>query len=245
LGLLQEIALGVLPPGNRDLRRKVGTVVFLLPLEMVALNLEVSRQTVWSWKLQLEETGLVATDVLYSKVDGKDRALGTLWAVRLRPGKAHLTREDYLHPWRNMALDIANGTLSYAWVQAHRKNGVRPTLDTLVLWASGKRVVPQTKSVAVDLALINVLPEVERAKLPILITLLATHLSNLFDDFRSRRFYAGLMWSVARGEFPAQYIFSLIVRTLRDYQDGLITRPGAYLVRILKEASRCEEGRVA
>ncbi len=38
----------------------------------------------------------------------------------------------------------------------------------------------------------------------LLITLLATHLSNLFDDFRSRRFYAGLMWSVARGEFPAQ-----------------------------------------
>jgi len=79
----------------------------------------------------------------------------------------------------------------------------------------------------------------------LLFALLFTYLSHLFDDFRSRRFYAGLMWSVARGEFPAQYIFSLIVRTLRDYQDGLITRPGAYLVRILKEASRCEEGRVA
>ncbi|WP_234555180.1 hypothetical protein, partial [Thermus caliditerrae] len=55
----------------------------------------------------------------------------------------------------------------------------------------------------------------------------------------------------ARGDLPRNgdvgkvLIFSLIVRTLRDYQDGLITRPGAYLVRILKEASRCEEGRVA
>ncbi len=236
LELLQEIALGILPPGNRDLRRKVGTVVFLLPLEMVALHLGVSRQTLWSWKLQLEETGLVATDVLYSKVDGKDRALGTLWAVRLRPGKAHLTRDDYLHPWRNLSLDIANGILSYKWVQAHKERGIHPTLDTLVLWAQGKRVIPNTKSVAVDLGLILVLPEVEEAKRPILITLLATYLADIFDDFRSRRFYAGLMWSVARGELPAQFVFSLTVRTLRDYKDGLITRPGAYIVRILKQA---------
>ena len=237
LELLQEIALGILPPGNRDLRRKVGTVVFMVPLEMLALHLGVSRQTVWAWKKELEATGLIATDILYTKTkDGQQRALGTLWAVRLRPGKAHLTRDDYLYSWRNMDLDIANGTLSYAWVQAHRKNGVRPTLDTLVLWAQGKRVVPNTKSVAVDLGLILVLPELEEAKLPMMITLLGTYLSQVFDDHRSRRFYAGLMWSVARCELPAQFVFSLIVRTLRDYKDGLITRPGAYIVRTLKQA---------
>nr|WP_173294057.1 hypothetical protein [Thermus sp. 4C] len=234
LELLQEIALGILPPGNRDLRRKVGTVVFLLPLEMVALHLGITRQTVWAWKKELEATGLIATDVLYSKVDGKDRALGTLWAVRLRPGKARLTRDDYLHPWRNLGLDISNGILSYRWVQAHKERGIQPTLDTLVLWAQGKRVVPNTKSVAVDLGLILVLPELEEAKLPMMITLLGTYLSQVFDDHLSRRFYAGLMWSVARGELPAQFVFSLIVRTLRDYKDGLVSRPGAYIVRALK-----------
>jgi len=110
-------------------------------------------------------------------------------------------------------------------------------LDTLVLWAQGKRVIPNTKSVAVDLGLILILPEVEEAKRPALITLIASHLANILDDHRSRRFYAGLLWSVVRGEIPAQYLFALLMRVIRDYLDGYLTRPGAYVVKSLKEAS--------
>ena len=236
LELLQEIARSVLPPGNRELYRKVGTVVFLLPLEMVALNLGVSRQSVHAWKKVLEEEGLIATDVLHQKVEGKKRAIGTLWAVRLRPGKARLTSEDYYHPWRNLALDKANGILSFAWVKAFEEKGIRPTFDALVLWAQGKRVIPNTRSVAVDLGLILVLPEIEESKRPMLITLLATYLADVLDDHRSRRFYAGLLWAVARGQIPAQFVFSLLVRVIRDYSEGTITRPGAYVVRMVKEA---------
>jgi transposase-like protein len=237
LDLLQEIARSVLPPGNRELRRKVGTVVVMVPLEMIALNLGVTRQTVYRWKKVLEKKGLVATDVLHEKVDGECRAIGTLWAVRLRPGKAHLTLDDYIYPWRNLAVDISNGVLSYNWVRAYEEKGIRPTLDVLILWAQGKRVMPNTKTVAVDLGLILILPEVEEAKRPMLITLLSTYLANLLHDHRSRRFYAGLMWAVARGELPAQYLFAVLMRVIRDYTDGHLTRPGAYLVKTLKEAS--------
>ena len=237
LELLQEIARSTIPYGNRELWRKVGTVVFMVPLEMLALNLGVSRQTVHAWKKKLEERGLVATDVLHEKVGGEYRAIGTLWAVRLRPGKARLTLDDYMWPWRNLALDMANGILSYAWVRAFEEHGIRPTLDVLVFWAQGKRVLPNTKTVAVDLGLILVLPEVERSKLPALITLLSTYLANLLDDHRSRRFYAGLMWAVARGQIPAQYVFALLTRVIRDYMEGHLTRPGAYVVKSLKEAS--------
>ena len=243
LDLLQEIARSVLPPGNRELRRKIGTVVFMVPLEMLALHLGVSRQTVHAWKKKLEEKGLVATDVLHQTVNGERRAIGTLWAVRLRPGKARLTMEDYYHPWRNLAMDISNGVLSYNWVKAYEEKGVRPTLDVLVLWAQGKRVMPNTKTVAVDLGLILVLPEVERSKLPALITLIATHLANVLDDHRSRRFYAGLLWSVVRGEIPAPYLFAVLVRTIRDYTEGHLARPGAYLVKTLKTLK--EDSRVA
>ncbi len=235
LDLLQEIARSVLPPGNRELRRKIGTVVFMVPLEMLALNLGVTRQTVHRWKGVLEKEGLVATDTLHQKLpSGEYRALGTLWAVRLRPGKARLTMEDYLHPWRNLATDIANGVLSYAWVRAFEQHGIRPTLDVLIFWAQGKRVLPNTKSVAIDLGLILILPEVEEAKRPALITLIATHLANILDDHRSRRFYAGLMWAVARGQIPAPYVFALLTRVIRDYMEGHLTRPGAYLVKTLK-----------
>jgi hypothetical protein len=235
LELLQEIARSTLPYGNRELWRKVGTVVFLLPLEMAALHLGVSRQSVHAWKKKLEEEGLIATDTLRQKLpNGEYRAIGTLWAVRLRPGKARLTLDDYIYPWRNLAADMANGILSFAWVEAYRDHGIRPTLDTLVLWATGKRVIPNTKTVAVDLGLILILPEVEEAKRPMLITLLSTYLANILDDHRSRRFYAGLLWSVVRGELSAQYVFALLTRVLRDYLEGHLTRPGAYLVKTLK-----------
>jgi hypothetical protein len=212
----------------------VGTVVFMVPLEMLALNLGVSRQTVHSWKKKLEDKGLIATDVLHEKVNGEYRAIGTLWAVRLRPGKARLTKDDYLHPWRNLTTDIANGVLSYAWVRAFEQHGIRPTLDVLVFWAQGKRVLPNTKTVAVDLGLILILPEVEDSKRPMLITLLSTYLANILDDHRSRRFYASLMWAVARGELPAPYVFALLMRVIKDYLEGFLTRPGAYLVKTLK-----------
>jgi hypothetical protein len=237
LELLQEIGRSTLPYGNRELWRKVGTVVFMVPLEMLAIHLGASRQSVHAWKKRLEEEGLIATDVLHQTVNGERRAIGTLWAVRLRPGKAHLTMEDYYRPWRNLALDMANGVLSYAWVKAFEQRGIRPTLDVLVLWAKGKRILPNTKTVAVDLGLILVLPEVEKAKLPALITLIATYIADVLDDHRSRRFYAGLLWSVVRGEIPAQYLFSLLVRVIRDYTDGFLTKPGAYVVKSLKEAS--------
>jgi hypothetical protein len=234
LELLQQIARSTLPFGNRELWRKVGTVVFMVPLEMLALNLGVTRQTVHAWKKELEKKGLVATDVLHQTINGERRAIGTLWAVRLRPGKARLTLDDYIYPWRNLAADIANGVLSYNWVKAYQDHGIRPTLDTLVLWAQGKRVMPNTKTVAVDLGLILVLPEVERSKLPALITLIATYLADLLDDHRSRRFYAGLLWSVVRGEIPAPYLFAVLVRTIRDYTEGYLARPGAYLAKTLK-----------
>jgi hypothetical protein len=234
LELLQEIARSTLPFGNRELWRKVGTVVFMVPLEMLALNLGVTRQTVHSWKKKLEDKGLIATDVLHEKVNGEYRAIGTLWAVRLRPGKARLTKDDYLHPWRNLTTDIANGVLSYAWVRAFEQHGIRPTLDVLVFWAQGKRVLPNTKTVAVDLGLILILPEVEDSKRPMLITLLSTYLANILDDHRSRRFYASLMWAVARGELPAPYVFALLMRVIKDYLEGFLTRPGAYLVKTLK-----------
>ncbi len=238
LDLLQEIGRSLLPYGNRALWRKVGTIVFMVPLEMLALNLGVSRQSVYAWKKELEEEGLIATDTPRQKLpSGEYRTIGTLWAVRLRPGKAHLTLDDYIYPWRNLAVDMANGILSFNWVKAYQDHGIRPTLDTLVLWAQGKRITPNTKTVAVDLGLILILPEVESPKIPALITLLATYIADVLDDHRSRRFYAGILWSVVRGEIPAQYLFSLLVRVIRDYTEGFLTKPGAYLVKTLKEAS--------
>jgi hypothetical protein len=50
------------------------------------------------------------------------------------------------------------------------------------------------------------------------------------------------MWSVARGQIPAQYLFALLMRVIRDYLEGFLTKPGAYIVKTLKEASGGGQG---
>jgi hypothetical protein len=46
---------------------------------------------------------------------------------------------------------------------------------------------------------IYLLPEASREELPGLITRLAGHLADLMGDPGGRRWYAGILWSVARG----------------------------------------------
>jgi hypothetical protein len=90
LELLQEIGRSTLPFGNRELWRKVGTVVFMVPWRCWPSTSGLAGKPFTRWKKALEEKGLIATDVLHQKVNGEYRAIGTLWAVRLRPGKARL-----------------------------------------------------------------------------------------------------------------------------------------------------------
>jgi hypothetical protein len=85
----------------------------------------------------------VATDVLHQTVNGERRAIGTLWAVRLRPGKARLTLDDYIYPWRNLAVDMANGVLSYNWVKAYEETRDPPHPGRAGPLGSGETCPPQ------------------------------------------------------------------------------------------------------
>lgn len=240
LGVLQALLRLLVP--SRELRRKLiraqGQVEFYLPSELVALHLGVPRSTLYGWIKALEEEGLLQTRPLKVRVGDRILNAGTLWALRLGRGrKARLSGEAFRQEWRDLAGDMDQGVLSYAWVKAREK--VRPSLRVLGAWATGQRIMPGQEP-EVDLNLIALLPLLqenpeEARTLPATITLLAQALAKLFNDHRSRRFYAGLLWKVARGELPAWWLLNAIRRLLEDFREGFVRKPGAVLQSWLRE----------
>ncbi|MCS6869653.1 hypothetical protein [Thermus sp.] len=225
--VLYRLARGVLQ--TRGLSRRVGTVVLHLPVDLLAAHLGVHRATVWRWTKVLEARGLVATRTHYGTLDGRTVATGTLWAVRLRPGKARLTYEDLRHPWRNLEDDRRRGATAWAW------KGLRPDLKVLLLWALGARRGPGSPApggagAPVDLYAIPYLLEASKGELPGLITALAEHLAARLRDHGSHRFYAGLLWKVVRRELDPWRLLAAIQRVQTDMQEGWARRPGALLV---------------
>ncbi|MEN2983034.1 MAG: hypothetical protein ABDH20_11175 [Thermus sp.] len=129
--VLYRVARGVLR--TRGASRRVGTAVLHLPVDLLAAHFGVHRTTVWRWARALEAQGLIATRTHYGTLDGRTAATGTLWAVRLRPGRAKLTYEDLKGAWRDLEEDRRRGATAWAW------KGLRPDLKVLLLWALGAR----------------------------------------------------------------------------------------------------------
>jgi hypothetical protein len=124
---------------SRRYARRVGSISLHLPVDLLALHLGVDRTTIWRWAKELERKGLIARATHYGTLDGRTVATGTVWVVRLTPGRARITPEDLAHPWRDMEADRASGATAWAWIKAKR----RPSLRVIVLWALGARYGPR------------------------------------------------------------------------------------------------------
>ncbi len=211
---------------SRSYARGVGEVAFHLPIDLLAAHLGVDRTTIWRWTKALEGKGLIAHRTHYGTLEGQTRATGTIWVVRVRPGTARIRREYLEHPWRNLEADRRVGATAWAW------RNLRPDLKTLLLWALGARRGPGAPAGAgapVDLYSIAYLREASKGELPGLITQLAEHLAGILRDPSSRRYYAGLLWRVARGELDPWTLIHAVQRTLIDLREGWARRPGALL----------------
>jgi len=222
---------------SRNYARRIGSITLHLPVDLLAAHLGVHRTTIWRWAEELEQAGLIARATHYGTLDGQTVATGTVWVVRLTPGRARITYDDLTHPWRNLEADRASGATAWAW----KKAGKRPDLRVIILWALGARYGPRgpapggagapgSRRSLYDL---YSLPEAPKNELPRLITELADHLAHLMGDLGGRRYYAGVLWRVARGELRPQAVIDAVNRTLADLREGWARRPGALLNRRL------------
>ncbi len=225
--LLLDLALDVALRRYGGLARRVTVATLMLPAELLAAHLGVRRETVWRALTKLKGAGLVDARAWRTTSKGETRAAGTLFAVRLKPGRrAQLTYDEFKHPWRDLDGDRARGRTAWAWIRAKR----RPGYDVLLAWALGERVAPGEQppplpSLYDVYALPGMLPHEARD----LVTALAEHLARLMRDRHSRRFYAGLLWRVARQELRPAVLVTQIERALAEAKEGWASRPGALL----------------
>lgn len=225
--LLYRIGRGVVR--TRGWARNTATVVVHLPVDLIAQHLGVDRTTIWRWAKELEEHGLIARRTHYGTLEGRTVATGTVWAIRLKPGRARLTYEDLAHPWRDLEEDIRRGATAWAWRR------MRPDLKTLLLWALGARRGPGAPATGAGGPwAIPYLQEAEAGQLPGLITAIAERLETELQDHGNRRFYAGLLWKVVRGELNPWSLLAAIQRVQVDMREGWARRPGALLASRLK-----------
>ncbi|WP_275973826.1 hypothetical protein [Thermus thermophilus] len=231
--------------------RKASQVAFHLPLDLVAAYLQVHRATVWRWTERLEEAGLVRarTHVATAVWGGEERNLntGTVWAVRLKPGRARLRYEDLAHPWRDLRADLEEGRTAYRVIypkgKRRKDRPVRPSLELLVKWTLGIREVPAldflrpapTENPTIEAAFL--LAEMEAQDRPTVIDLLSERMAHELGDPHSRRFYAGLLWKVVEGKLSPHALVHAYHRARAALREGYARRGGAFLQHLLEAAA--------
>ena len=244
LALLQLLArLHLRERHGPEAPRKAAQALFHLPLDLVAAHLEVHRVTVWRWYRELEEAGLLRAWTHRGPLGGLTRATGTLWAVRLRPGRVRLYPEELCHPWRDLERDRAEGRTAYRALYPEGKEGERrrPPFSLLLRWALGERILPPEGEALLALLRsprledLHLLPVLRGGARTALLEALADRAVALFGDPHSRRFYAGLLWKVAKGELAPAFLLGAMRRALEDR--SRVNRPGALLASLLRGSS--------
>jgi len=212
--------------------RKVGQVVYPIPLELIALYLGVHYTTLWRALQELETSGLIATAPWYTQstagaANGKKarrRAL-TLVAVRLKPGRvARFYYDDFVYSWRDLDRDRAEGRTAWEWKKRARFD--RPNYTVLLSWALGKPLGPKEAVVVTIHDIYHLQGALPNEAAPV-ITALADYLATRLRDTHSRSWYAKLLWRVVYGELSPGQLVALIEGVLPNIQ--YLRRPGAVL----------------
>lgn len=238
--------------------RKAGQAVFHLPVDLVASFLGVHRTTVWRWAGPLEEAGLLRskTHVATAVRGGEAQNLntGTVWAVRLKPGRARFEHGDLTYPWRDLAKDLEEGRTAFRVIypkgkrrrkgdQTERLRPERVSLELLVKWTLGIREVPAldflrpapTENPTIEAAFL--LAEMEAQDRPTVIDLLSERMAHELGDPHSRRFYAGLLWKVVEGKLSPHALVHAYHRARAAVREGYARRGGAFLQHLLEAAA--------
>ena len=235
--LLYRLAVDVARERYGAHARKLGQVVFAIPVELLAEHLGVNRSTVWRALKRIEASGLVAARDWYAaSTAGQDgakanRVAAKLFAVRLKPGRARLYHEDFRHRWRDLDADRAQRRTAWAWKQHHE----RPGYAVLRAWALGRPVAPDESPPNAQLYDILSLPDMLPHLAAPVITALADYLAARLRDPHSRGFYAKLLWRVVHLELRAEVLIAQIERVEADRREGWAKNPGALLAARLTQ----------
>lgn len=268
---------------GRPITRALTQVILFVPVEALAVALDIPVRSLYRALTELKGVGLVASRAWYTPATVHGRPgiyrAGVVFAVRLphRDGRAKLYPEDLQHKWRDLDGDIAAGRTAWAhlteWQEARwakkgsrRAKGASPgvsppelaeskssplrgeseVLEFILGWGS---LSPERSETPLEIDSANGSPSDLLARLARekpgsrrrLVEEIALGLARGFRDPGSTRFYAWVIWHAFRAHIYGYRpdAMDIVLWAIRRVSEGLATgsvrRPGALLVRLLKE----------
>jgi hypothetical protein len=234
----------------------VTEVTVHIPAEQLAAALGCSRMSVWRYAVELRRAGLIDNRAHKGSCRGQTRNTGSLWAVRLHPGRgraARLSRDDLRHRWRDLDRAARSGRTSYELLKERRAGGAVTYKDTslegvdtelikswvlapmpaqtpLGMYVTGEGAGPQLRQLEAVLD-VQSAPREERNRM---VELAAEALAGALRDSSSVSFYARLLWQLLRVADAGGGLAACRARA--DVAEGYGRRPGAVFVSRLKRA---------
>jgi hypothetical protein len=247
---------------GRNASRKASQVAFHLPNDLLAAYIGVDRVTVWRWMELLKAAGLADSrrHRSWAVINGTPGVYttGSVWLVRLKPGRVRWTYEDLAHPWRDLEEDRENGRTAFRVLWPQRKGKrARPSLELLVRWTLGIREAPPpevlpTKRDPTDIAELFALTDLDPQERPDAIRELAERMAANLADPHSVRLYMRVLWRVVEGKVPATAVYNAyraayapIRHRLYGEGPGRVRRPGALFTAALLEVPGVREALAA
>ncbi len=220
----------------------------------------VSRQTIYNRLPELVEAGLVDHRAHYCNYQGRTRADGSLWAVRLNPGESAApvrVELDWLQGhYRDLGADIVAGRTAWAALQSYpRIDKSEIDLKPVLSFA----ISPLEKTINHDCkaddrpdleALLDVTYADDAARNDAVDLAARAMAAELGASSSSLNFYRWLVWSLLRLEKAGRgsywyQVYLMVQRAGVDRREGSCTNPGGLFVSRLKASRIWEELRAA
>jgi hypothetical protein len=249
------VATGLEVALERKYSPNVSQVVFFACAESVALACGVHPATLYRKLPELQEAGLVASTGHYCTHNGQTRLDGTVWAVRVTPGRGSKVTIgfDWLkRSYRCLGADIEAGKT--AWAQMRESKSTRGksaiNLSPVRRWAlsSTDKIPVKVDSRTIDLASIFDVPTVPKQSRAEKIFEAAKAISAVLNDNSSHRFYMSVLWGLTklRDRGAGDYFGTLHLMVSRcsvDVLEGFARdgNGGKLLVSRLKQAGLYDE----
>ena len=224
----------------------VTQVHFFCPGEIVALALGMARSTMYLKIDELKAADLIDSRAHYVTHEGRTKADGMVWAVKMHPersGRVSVPYDALKASYRCLSADIADGRTAFRQIgQSKDLQTKQENIELILAWALPPTLTqnPVTSmTVRPDLEQILDVPFADKEDRNTAVGGAAVAMSQALEDRGGLMFYRWLLWQLLRLEdvgkdAPWNMVYEQVRRAQADAREGFARKPGALLVSRLK-----------
>ena len=240
----------------------VTQVHFFCPGEIVAHALGMARSTLYRKINELKKSDLIDARAHYVTHEGRTKADGMVWAVKMHPersGRVSVPYDALKASYRCLSADIVDGRTAFRQIGQSKEHQEKLVgIELLLSWALPPQSTQNpviSMTVRSDLEQILDVPFAEKQDRNAAVNGAAVAMSQALGDKGGLMFYRWLLWQLLRLEAigkdaPWSMVYEQVRRAQADAREGFARKAGALFVSRLKagpwwdEISRVPQVRV-